>query len=655
MILKNYTQIIILAVITTLLAGCDNFGQKTDSPNILIITMDTTRADRLSCYGHEQAMTPNLDSLAQQGVLYEQAFTNVPLTLPSHISIFTGTFPPANNIRVNAGGILSPNIPTLAELLQSDGYKTGAFISAWVLDSQFGLARGFDHYDQSFNNYADTSRGATERAGNKVCDSAINWMNKTDNEPFFAWVHFFDPHHPYNPPKKYKDLLEDNYDGEIAFMDEQIGRLLTLLDEKGIRDNTLIVVVGDHGESFEEHNETQHGLFIYNPTMQIPLIMSMPNQLPVNKRASQLVQHVDIMPTVLELANCDIPETVNGKSLINSSLDSPIYGESIYANQSFGWAPLSYIITSDWKYIHAPQPELYNRHTDPGELNNVIDSNSETASKMQNDLEQMVGNMISISADNAELDAEAIRRLESLGYVTSSSSNKSSADLGRDPKDMALIFFAMMKAKARNNSGRYGESISILEPLVASSPESPELHACLGEAYLRAKRYADAERELEDSIYYLPDDAVRLVALGDAKTAQGKLAEATSTYQHALDISPNFGQAWSRLGKLFAQKGNKNKALEYFNKCVELNPDSANAQTNLANLLFETGDIFQAINHYQAALQIDTAYLPAHTNLWQALLKTGKRDEAISALQDALTVAPDNNNFITALEKLVQK
>jgi len=654
-VLNNFTKILTLAVIITLLTGCDNFGQKTDSPNILIITLDTTRADRIGCYGHKQALTPNLDSLAQQGVLYEQAFSQVPLTLPSHVSIFTGTFPPTNNIRVNAEGILSPEIPTLAELLQSEGYKTGAFISAWVLDSQFGLGRGFDHYDQSFNNFADTSRGDTERAGNKVCDSALSWMNKTDNEPFFAWVHFFDPHHPYSPPKKYRDLLDDPYDGEIAFMDEQIGRLLTLLDEKGIRENTLIVVIGDHGESFEEHNETQHGLFIYNPTMQVPFIMSLPGQLPVNKRASQLVQQVDIMPTVLELVNCDIPETVNGKSLINSSLDSRIYGESTYANQSFGWAPLSYLITSDWKYIHAPQPELYNRQTDPGELNNVIDSNSETASKMRDDLEQMVGNMISISAGNAELDAEAIRRLESLGYVTSSSGNNSSADLGRDPKDMAHLYFAMMRAKARNISGRYDESIRILEPLVANSPESPELHACLGEAYLGAKRYADAERELENSIYFLPDDAVRLVALGDAKRAQGKLAEATSTYQQALDISPNFGQAWSRLGILSAEKGNKNKALTYFSKYVELNPNSANAQTNLANLLFETGDIHQAINHYQTALQIDPAYLPAHASLWQALIKTGRRNEAISALRDALTVAPDNNNFITALEKLVQE
>ena len=348
-----------------------------DAPNLLLLTLDTTRADRLGCYGYAAAQTPALDAIAARGVRVEQAYCAVPLTLPSHVSLLTGTYPPANGIRVNGGGMLSAELPTLAEEFQIRGYRTGAFVAAWVLSATFGLDRGFDHYDDDVGGHDGSTEIGSERPADAVCDAALDWLDRQPDVPFFAWVHFFDPHTPYAPPPGYRQASADPYDGEITFMDAQLGRLTAWLDERQLREKTLIVVAGDHGESFDEHGETEHGMLIYDTTLHVPLIFSFPARLPAGTVLSTGGRLTDVFPTVADLLGWKAPPGTDGISLTpalraGEGRFPTTYAESRYPRQSFGWAALRSLITAEWKYIDAPQPELYDRDGDAQELTNLI-------------------------------------------------------------------------------------------------------------------------------------------------------------------------------------------------------------------------------------------------------------------------------------------
>ncbi|MCK4341943.1 MAG: sulfatase-like hydrolase/transferase [Phycisphaerae bacterium] len=658
MIITRYAWSSALLVVALGLSGCERQESGNGSqpaakaPSVLLITLDTTRADHLGCYGYKEAETPALDALAASGVLFEQAFVQVPLTLPSHASLLSGTYPISNGIRVNAGGVLGQDLPTLAEEFKKRGYRTGAFIAAWVLDSSFGLARGFDHYDDQIGGGRDSSKDVRERRADDVCNRALAWLDEQPDRAFFAWVHFFDPHYPYDPPQGYRERFADPYDGEIAFMDTQVRRLVDWLDAKQLRERTLIVVVGDHGEAFGEHDEPQHGLFIYDTTLHVPMFFSFPSRIPVGQRIAAGARLIDVMPTVLELLGWALPAELEGESLAGACRTGeafflPAYGETQYPRIRFGWAPLRCLITEQWKYIEAPIPELYDRAADPEELYNVIGQQPEVARELRAELAEVVFEMTPRKAGAVDLSAEAVANLESLGYVGSvTAAEEDDPDVPRrDPKEMIHVYSAYRQVKHLTLQRKYAEAVALLEPLVQQSPESDELRGVLGDAYLQLGRYSDAQREFEASLRTASRSASWWCGLGDALRGQGRTAEAVECYQKAVEVSPTCGQAYNRLGLVYIQQRDFQRAYENCRRYVKLNPRSANALTNLANLLPALGRTEEAVDLLEQALQYDPKYAAAQRAYWVALRNVGRRREAVSALRRALEVLPNDRKL----------
>lgn len=644
-----------MAVALVSVGACDHpkaaqdAKRKGQGPNVLLITLDTTRADHLGCYGYTEGHTPALDALADSGVRFEQAFCQVPLTLPSHASLLSGTYPPTNGVHINGASVLSDEVPTLAETFQAHGYRTGAFLGAWVLNSAFGLNRGFDHYDDDVSGKGAPSSLYQERPADEVCAAALAWLDQQPQAAFFAWVHFFDPHHPYAPPTPFREKLAHPYDGEIAFVDSQVRRLVDWLEASQCRQRTLIVIVGDHGEAFGEHGEIDHGLFLYHTTMHVPFIVSFPPHWGQGKVVSASVRLVDVAPTILDLMGWEQTVGVQGESLrpaveTDSFAFLPAYGESNYPLVAFGWASLRSYTTRQWKYVEAPGPELYDRRADPGERTNVIAQHPDIASRLQGELNGLVASMAKRDGESVALDPEAIRALESLGYVgiTQAPVQPASGRPRQDPKDMIAVFRGMMTAKRLAKQHRHAEVVKLLKPLVARSPESDELHAVLGEAYLQLGRLKEAEQAYRASLRTFPANPYKLCRLGDALHGQNRVAEAMECYRRALSACANYDVAHNKLGAAYFQMKRFPEACEHFRRDLEFNPTSPNAMTNLASAVLHMGQHRKAMTLLQEALQHDPGFAPAHRLLWQVLLLAGKRVEAINALRAACKALPDD-------------
>src|SRR5260221_2662494 len=363
--------------------------------NLLLVTLDTTRADRIHAYGFAGIETPNFDRLAREGVLFEEAVAPAPLTLPAHSSIFTGQYPPAHGVRDNGGFFLDDKETTIAERLQARGYATGGFVGAYVLDHKWGIAQGFQTYFDDFDltKYQSLSLGSVDRRGNEVADRALAWLDSVRAKRFFGWVHFYDAHSPYDPPEPFKSRYAGHpYIGEIAFVDSQLGRLLAYLDAHHLADRTVVVVVGDHGESLGEHGEGTHGFFVYQATMHVPLLIRAPYDLMAGRRVADTVRSVDILPTALELLGVNTPEHLDGASVVplmtgaKQELGLAAYSEAIYPRFHFGWSDLRALTAGRYKFVAAPRPELYDLQQDPGESHNLYPERQALGDRMNQEL-----------------------------------------------------------------------------------------------------------------------------------------------------------------------------------------------------------------------------------------------------------------------------
>ncbi|MDP8297299.1 MAG: sulfatase [Candidatus Orphnella occulta] len=353
-----------------------------EQPNVLFIIVDTLRSDHLGCYGYQDIKTPNIDGIAKRGTLFENVIASAPLTLPSHASIFTSTFPQFNKVRDNGSYQLPENSITLADRFKENKYNTAAFVSTVVLDKKYGLDKGFDVYDDKMvkspqKQLIKSMEG--ERAADKTTAAALEWLEENKEEKFFLWVHYYDPHTVYNPPPPYSEIYKDNlYAGEIAFVDHYIGILLDALKKLGLEDNTIIIFAGDHGEGLGEHQEAQHAVFLYDTTLKVPLIFSYPKKIPQSKVIKEQVRLVDIMPTLLDLVKIKKNKDIQGRSLLKAMRGKarlkaiPAYSESYYAKFHYNWSELQSWRTEEWKYIRSSEPELFNIQEDPLELNNLI-------------------------------------------------------------------------------------------------------------------------------------------------------------------------------------------------------------------------------------------------------------------------------------------
>jgi arylsulfatase A-like enzyme len=417
--------------------------------NLIVITLDTFRADRIGAYGSKRGLTPHLDRFADEAVLFENADSVAPLTLPAHASLFTGRFPPGHGVHENADPLGDGRCgDTLAELLARAGFRTGAFVSATVLDASRGLNRGFSRYDAVPPRLDAYGRQHNRRRADEVVARALQWLDVVEGSRFFAWLHFYDAHAPYEPPAPYRKAHGHPYDGAVAFIDAQIGQLLDLLERRGLLERTVIVVVGDHGESLGDHGERTHGLFVYQSVLHVPLMIRAPVPALRGQRVSGVTRSVDVMPTALELLGISHEGKIDGESLLplvaGARSDRPVYAENLYPHSQFGWSTVRALRSERFKVIDTVRPELYDLQRDPQERQNLFDSRRDLAEQMLRRLRRYESLLTSRSEPASQaIDAETQQRLGALGYVSRARhAGRLVPQRGRtaDPKDMVADF-----------------------------------------------------------------------------------------------------------------------------------------------------------------------------------------------------------------------
>ena len=630
-------------------ASCSGTSAPDTRPNVLLLTLDTVRADRLGCYGYARARTPNLDALAGRGVRFERAYATVPYTLPAHASILTGLYPPAHGLHVNFQGSLPADARPMAAAFQDAGYRTAGLVASGILDRRFGLARGFDFYDDLHDRPLNDAN-QVERPGGEVTDAALKWLGEASPKPFFAWVHYYDAHDPYEPPEGFRDFAEP-YDGEIAFVDAQVGRLLAGLEHLGKLANTWVVVVADHGEAFGEHGEFGHGLLVYDSTMHVPLIVAGPAPIVAGGVVHAPVSQVDIAPTLLELLGGRAPAALEGRSLLPelraeaTPERSPLL-ECEHSLRSYDWAPLYAIVSGDWKFIQAPRPELYDVAHDRAEEHDLAPEKPEVSAGLGADLEHRRARSVRRTAEAVHMGSDAHSALARLGYTAGVEASESAGDASRkDPKRMVHVDMGAVRARALLRANRYAEALAVLVPLLEESPESDDLWVARGAAELGLNKAQEAVVSFEKSLRRAPDHTERLRFLGDALAAAGRSEDALAKYQRALEVDPQDGQTHGRLGAFYAKQGKLPEALREFQRFVELDPTSPNARTNLANAQFSQGRFEDGFANLATAVKLDPTCLPAWQALYSVRKSRGQRAEALTALRASIAALPRESSL----------
>ena len=629
-----------------------------ERPNVLLVTLDTTRADRLGYAGYEKARTPHLDALAASSANFTNARTHVPLTLPSHSSLMTGLLPTGHGIHVNMQGALPSEVGTLAESFKRAGYSTGASIAAWVLASRYGLARGFDFYDE-VDEELDTLTTLAERPGEDITAASLGWLNENGDQPFFFWAHYFDAHDAYLPPEGYRDFAHP-YDGEISFVDHQVGQLLAWLEESGEAENTLVIIVGDHGEDLEQHGEGSHGILIYDATLHIPLLMRMPGKIEPSVIKGN-VGLIDIAPTICELIDLNAPGSMDGQSLVpalkGEEMDAnhPFFAEGEYSRRSFGWSRLRSFIVDDWKLIDSPSPELFNLKMDPGETNSLAETEPERVTSMREAMTSFLASKTVRDAMALEASGDADAALAALGYVagTSGAIDDDPMDL-QEPREMMAVFKGSIRADGLLKRKKPTEALPLIEWILEQSPESEELYGLLGNCYFQLDRFEDAILAYEQALRNKGDNPHHLTRLGNSHLQLKNYDKAEECYLAVLAIDPNFGAAHSRLGLINGYRQEWTTAINYFQTCVEMDPRSVNARCNLANALCGSGYPKEGLKELDAGLEVDSKSYPLLRTKIVTLNLLGKKQEAIELNNEALKYFPGDKQLSTMLERLIE-
>jgi arylsulfatase A-like enzyme len=615
-------------------------------PNVVIVTIDTLRADHVGCYGYKPARTPNIDSLAADGVLFQRAFTPVPITLPSHTVIFTGTYPMLNGMHDFSGNRVSRDQPTLASILKDNGYTTGAVIASAVLDSRFGLNRGFDfYYDHfDFNRLLESNLDAMERPANAVVDEALRWLEQHYQKRFLLWVHLYDPHHPYNPPAPYRETFQSHpYDGEIAFADAQLGRILAFLKKKAIYGRTLIVLLADHGEGLGEHGEKNHGFFIYNSTLHVPLIFKLP-KAGVHRQVTQAVSTVDVLPTILEELQIAVPKSVQGRTLAaalrgQTAEASPLYSESFLPRLHFNWSELRGLQDESYKFIDGPKPELYDLSSDPGELHNLYAAKPAVSQALQSRLDSVITKYTQGHgmAEKTPLDATLAERLRALGYTAFAGGGDPAVSNRKLPDAKDRLDFYQQFADAMDDSqhDRYTDAVEKLKPLLKTEPDSVPVHYLLGSNYYRMKQLPEAVEEFQRVVKLSPDYALANYWLGLSYAEAGQFENAIASFQQTLKLDDTNFTAAFNMGAAELRLGRVEEAVSAFRKSVTIYPEYAQGYLALGEVLLYQSKIDDALEQLQKAVRLQPENPRAHALLAKALEAKGRHAEAVEEMKRA--------------------
>ena len=621
---------------------------KTARPGVFLITIDTLRADHVHCYGYDRIQTPALDLLAKQGIRFTQAFTPSPITNSSHASIMTGLLPSSHGVS-DFGVPLTAIYPTLAELLAKGGYRTAAFIGAVILDSKNlapGLDRGFEFYDNFPELTTTKSRwGRIERRGMEVEQRAESWLNAHPAGAHFVWVHFYDPHDPYEPPPPYSDVYKDQlYDGEIAYADSALGHFLAYLKKQGWYEGALIVVVGDHGEGLGEHHEDTHGIFLYDSTTHVPLIVKLPNEPEAGRTVDAQVRTTDIMPTILGLLGVAAPASLDGDSLepfLNGVEAAPrtVFGETEYPLR-FGWAPLRSIRKEGFKFIEAPKPELYDLRADPGELRNHYEPWDGTVQKLRRVLAEVSAKSPAHGESSpGAVSVSTIDELHALGYLGSADA-RSATDVPEpsllpDPKDKIeeqnLLHTAMMASE----DGEPNKARVALEKVLKLDESSAIALRQLGRLEIASRNYAKAAGYLRRAQDARPNDATDALEYGRALELGGDLPGARDALQASLKLNPHQFAARLSLGRVYLGLNDSRAAEEQFVAAVLLQPESFEAQIDLAKALIHQRKFADAVELLEPVAGSSSSGAEMFEALAEAYTGLGRRQDAQRAQSQA--------------------
>lgn len=636
------TASLLLSLVSTV------FAAPVAAPNVVVITIDTLRADHVGCYGYKQIHTPNIDALAADGARFERAYAAVPVTLPSHTVMFTGTYPMLNGMHDFAANKLNATQPTLAAVLKEHGYATAAVVGSAVLDSRFGLNRGFDfYYDHfDFNRLQESNLEEMERPGNMVADVTLDWLARNYNKKFFLWMHLYDPHYPYHPPAPYAAEYKDRpYDGEIAFADAQVGRLIRFLKSKGLYNNTLIVLSGDHGESLGEHGEKTHGFFIYNATLHVPFMIHLPGASSP-RVVPELVSLADLMPTVLQTLKMETPSQVQGRSLLPLIKAKPkdeearsLYAETFLPRLHFNWSELRGVESAKYHFIDAPRPELYDLTKDPGETQNLYSDKKAVGEEMRARLAGLI-RQYSAGQELAEktgLDPALMERLKSLGYAGfSGGGSPTITDRALpDPKDRIQAYELISDAIAESQHGEYPESTEKLNLALKTEPDSVPVRYLLGLNYYRMRQFPSAVEQLERVLQLSPDYALAAFQLGLAYARAGDFDHAIQALKRALELdATNFSAAYN-LGIVYEQKQMVTEAIAAFRQSLSISPDYPLAHRGLGEALLYQGQVDDALAELRRAVELSPMDPANHAALAKALSAKGLEAEAQEEMQKA--------------------
>ncbi len=622
--------------------------------NILLVTLDTTRADHIGSYGYASAETPNLDALARDGALFENCITPTAYTLPSHSSIMTGLYPPFHGVRVNGAAALGDVHTTMAERLRAKGYRTGAFVGAFVLDGRWGLEQGFDRYDDEFKLGPDEKLdlARVQRPANAVADAALAWLGEKSAKPFFAWVHFYDPHVSYEPPEPFRARFGGRgevglYDGEIAFADSQLGRLLAWLDETGLDENTIVVVVGDHGEGLGSHGEGEHGYYIYDYALRVPLVVRIPGANPGTRVPAQ-VRTIDILPTVMDLVSGETVDPLHGASLLpllDDPEDQPLryaYSESVAVKLQYGWAGLYGIRTNEHKFIEAPRSELYELATDPGEANNRYGDLRRISLQLRGELKKLrdeIGKNAP-TAQEANVDQETMKMLASLGYVSGGAAEDLDDSTLPDPKDKYHLFDSIGYAVNLLSKDDYTQAAEVLEIVLGDDPNIPQAQILLASAYRKLDRIPEAKRILDAYLRKDPGSGPALIAMAEILLEEGKREEVMAICRRALAEDDRNARAYELMAEAHMADRDHAGAVPLLRKAVEIQPKLSRSRINLAAALIGMGQLGEAEQMLGAIVKEYPKFPLANFHVGLLREEQGRYGEARAAYQKEVEINP---------------
>ena len=626
-------------------------------PNVILITMDTLRADHLGCYGDKQIETPTLDALARDSMVFDRAIVQVPLTWPSHAAILTGTYPFQNGVQDFTAPPLSPQFRLLAQAFKQAGYATGAVVSSFVLERSWGLARGFDYYDDAFSaaTFQRKDIGLVDRKAAESVSHALQWIQRKPPRPFFLWLHLYDPHSPYDPPEPYRTQYHERlYDCEIAYADHELVRLVAWLKSAGLYDNSAIAFLSDHGESLGDHGEKEHGFFVYNATVRVPLILKLPGR--VKRPAARIampVESIAVAPTLLALAGVKdaIQTQFQATSLLGDSDDrgDSAYSETFYPFSSFGWSPLHALETSHYHYIEAPQPELYDITADPEEKSNLAAQQTATIAVLKDKLQQRLKQQLkdvrhpagASSHENPGLSPDAAEKLRALGYVAYQSpvSAEALASGLPDPKTKLWEFNSILEAQDAFHDGYFEKGESLLTPVREQDPQMYLVPFMLGEAHLRQQKWAEAAVEMKKCLELNPNFDQAMTGLARALIKTDNIPEAKKWLEQALKKNPQNHRAWYEMGMADART-DKGAAIADLEKAAAIQPNFAPVRRDLGILLIQQKNYPEALKHLAKATDLGMQDAALFNFLGIAYSNTDQLQKAVASYQEALKLDP---------------